>query len=48
MQPECGGVHLLFRHGKVARAHVFAGVKLDLFEADNLPVDPNVAMHLRY
>ena len=39
-----GGVHLLLGHGELARAHVLHRVELDLLEADDLPVDPHVAV----
>ena len=43
MEPERGGVHLLFGHGEVAGTDVFEGVELYLLEADDLAVDADFA-----
>src|SRR5665213_2808217 len=44
MQPEGGRMHFLFGHGEVSRANVFAGIKPELLETDNLAVHPRFAM----
>ena len=44
VKPERCRVHLLLGHREMAGADVFERVKLDLFEADDLGVDADLAV----